>query len=412
MTITLVSLTDTFLYWLLRTNDAISAINGLSNGSTAVANTTITGNITNIVSNNQGILVTGSPTGVSGTIYLNTGTLDVDPNDTSTSNIASANVVNSIHIVAWSAFNKANNAVLDAQGAYGQANIATLTAQGAYGQANNAVLDAQGAYGQANIATLTAQGAYGQANIAVPTSQSAFNQANNAVLDAQGAFNQANTAYNNMSSYANITDANNAVIGQISSYNNANNQVAVAANFPDLGGTGPVWWNLFAYGGPTRITQLATQAFNVSNYQSKSFVRSLHDTTWSACKEIDSDVAVSAFAKANNSLQYNVELQGPATGGVNITSKDLGNLSGQTITPNPGSRGIQKITNNGAGTIAPGTNYGAYILEIINTTGAGAITLSGWTKVSGSIDTTTTSKFECHCVVTADFSAMIILKVV
>lgn len=97
--------------------------------------------------------------------------------------------------------------------------------------------------------------------------------------------------------------------------------------------------------------------------------------------------------------------------GARVTVKDLGNLSGNTITPDPGDRGIQKITNNGAGTVSPGSNYGTYYLDVINTTGAGAITLSSWTKVDGSFDTTTTSKFRCGCCVTADMSTLQILKV-
>jgi hypothetical protein len=99
------------------------------------------------------------------------------------------------------------------------------------------------------------------------------------------------------------------------------------------------------------------------------------------------------------------------SGGARVTVKDLGNLNGATITPDPGDRPVQKITNNGAGTIAPGSNYGSYILIVKNTTGAGAITTSGWQSVKGdAFDTTTTSEFVCHCVVTADLSSMIVVK--
>jgi len=116
-------------------------------------------------------------------------------------------------------------------------------------------------------------------------------------------------------------------------------------------------------------------------------------------------------ALAGGKLAAAVEDQ-TITGGARITPKDLGNLSGVTITPDPGDRPIQKITNNGAGTIAPGSNTGQYTLTVINASGAGAITTSGWTKVDGAFDTTTTSKFLCSCIVTADFSCLTILKVV
>lgn len=100
------------------------------------------------------------------------------------------------------------------------------------------------------------------------------------------------------------------------------------------------------------------------------------------------------------------------TGGVTITPKDLGNLSGTTKTLDVGDRPIQKITNNGAGTIAPGTTVGCCQLAVINASGAGAVTTSGFTKVDGSFDTTTTSKFLCGVTVTADMSVLQILKVV
>lgn len=99
------------------------------------------------------------------------------------------------------------------------------------------------------------------------------------------------------------------------------------------------------------------------------------------------------------------------SGGARVTVKDLGNLSGQSITPDPGDRPIQKITNNGAGSILPGSNEGSYILQVINTTGAGATTTTGWTLKGDSFDTTTTSKFLCSCLVTSDIKTMTITKV-
>lgn len=98
-------------------------------------------------------------------------------------------------------------------------------------------------------------------------------------------------------------------------------------------------------------------------------------------------------------------------GGARVTPKDLGNLSGSSITPDPGDRPMQKVTNNGAGSILPGSNEGQYTLLVINTTGAGAITTTGWTLKGDSFDTTTTSKFACSCLVTSDIKLMTITKV-
>lgn len=99
------------------------------------------------------------------------------------------------------------------------------------------------------------------------------------------------------------------------------------------------------------------------------------------------------------------------TGGARVTVKDLGNTSGNTITPDPGDRAIQKVTNNGSWTLAPGSNSGCYLLSVINTTGAAVPTTSGFTKVDGVFDTTTTSKFHCAVTVTSDYSILQILKV-
>lgn len=108
----------------------------------------------------------------------------------------------------------------------------------------------------------------------------------------------------------------------------------------------------------------------------------------------------------------NVEAQTLA-GGANVTVKDLGALSAagsNTITPNPGNRPHQKITNDHAGSILPGSNAGNYVLDVLNTTGAGALTTTGWTLKGDSFDTTTTSKFRCFCSVTSDIKTMNVQK--
>lgn len=115
-------------------------------------------------------------------------------------------------------------------------------------------------------------------------------------------------------------------------------------------------------------------------------------------------------SRITGALQAGTEDQ-TVTGGARVTVKNLGNLSGATITPDPGDRPIQKITNNGAGSILPGTNEGQYTLVLINTTGAGSVTTTGWTLEGDSLDTTTTSKFVCSCIVTSDVKLMVIVKV-
>jgi hypothetical protein len=121
-------------------------------------------------------------------------------------------------------------------------------------------------------------------------------------------------------------------------------------------------------------------------------------------------ISIAALVAAITALRYDQEDQ-TISGGARVTVKNLGNLSGASITPDPGDRPIQKITNNGAGSILPGSNEGQYTLQVINASGAGAITTTGWTLRGHAFDTTTSSKFLCSCLVTADIKAMTIVKV-
>lgn len=86
------------------------------------------------------------------------------------------------------------------------------------------------------------------------------------------------------------------------------------------------------------------------------------------------------------------------TGGAIVTTKDLGTQSSGTLTLDMGARPLQKVTNGGAFTLAPGTNTGSCILDVTNNGSAGAITTSGWTKVAGdAFDTTNAHGFRCAC---------------
>lgn len=97
------------------------------------------------------------------------------------------------------------------------------------------------------------------------------------------------------------------------------------------------------------------------------------------------------------------------TGGARVTEKDLGTISSGTVTPDPGDRAMQYYTNNGAHTLAPGANYGCYMLTITNGASAGAITTSGWTKKSGDEFATTSGyKFRCHCSIGVGGSLLIV----
>lgn len=102
--------------------------------------------------------------------------------------------------------------------------------------------------------------------------------------------------------------------------------------------------------------------------------------------------------EGNTVLTDSEENQGPITGGANVTSKDLGTVTTGTTALDYGERPNQRYVNGGAHTLAPDTAEGSCILLITNNASAGAITTSGWTKVTGdAFDTTNGNDFKCFC---------------
>lgn len=151
MTISIVSLTDTFDEWRTKTNQLIMIGNlategqqnttgtltitnptlvndgvslNVSNGVIRVGANTFSSNAVEFKSNTTGLVFRNS--GRLGTVvYLEVANLSTSIQDTSISNIASANIVNSVLRVASSSFLKANNALANTTGTF--AGTLTLT---------------------------------------------------------------------------------------------------------------------------------------------------------------------------------------------------------------------------------------------------------------------------------------------
>jgi len=84
------------------------------------------------------------------------------------------------------------------------------------------------------------------------------------------------------------------------------------------------------------------------------------------------------------------------TAGFSATPYNAGTKSSGTFTPNPDSGNFQYATNGGAHTLAPPTNACTIILLYTNS-GAGTITTSGFTMVTGDSFTTTAGhEFMCY----------------
>ena len=67
-----------------------------------------------------------------------------------------------------------------------------------------------------------------------------------------------------------------------------------------------------------------------------------------------------------------------------------------TVTPDEANGNFQYATNNAAVTLNPPTNNSTIVLQVTNGATAGAVTTSGFTKVTGSFSTTNTYKYMCY----------------
>ena len=78
------------------------------------------------------------------------------------------------------------------------------------------------------------------------------------------------------------------------------------------------------------------------------------------------------------------------------TIHDLGTVSSGTITPEPSTGAMKKLTNNGAFTLGALTEQGSFIIEVTNGSTAGAIDVSGFTEIidSDTYATTQAKVFE------------------
>lgn len=100
------------------------------------------------------------------------------------------------------------------------------------------------------------------------------------------------------------------------------------------------------------------------------------------------DERVPLYAKVLNAALLDMEMQ-TLTGGVNVTSKDLGTISSGNVNIEPGARPQQHYTNNGPHALIPSANYGSTIVDVINGANAGAIDTSAFGMVTGDDFTTT-----------------------
>jgi len=145
----------------------------------------------------------------------------------------------------------------------------------------------------------------------------------------------------------------------------------------------------------TKAANLSALGSNVTTSGNLSSATTLTlETNGTTAVTIDSsqNTAFAGVVSVGGNTVITTAANATFTGGFRITSYNLGNTSGASLTPDPLLSNYQYATNNGAGTINAPTNDCAIDLLLQNTAGASTITLSGFTVVSGnSGDALTTS---------------------
>lgn len=136
-------------------------------------------------------------------------------------------------------------------------------------------------------------------------------------------------------------------------------------------------------GAGTITISLADDLSAVEAISTTGFVKRTALNTWTTATAIDLTADVTGDLPVTNLAG------GTLDQGYSTTPYNAGTKSSGTFTPSETNGNFQYCVNGGAFTLAPPTNNCTLVLQITNNGSAGAITTSGFTKVSGSPPTTT-----------------------
>jgi len=117
---------------------------------------------------------------------------------------------------------------------------------------------------------------------------------------------------------------------------------------------------------------------------------------------VNADIGVTVQAYDVDTLKADVA--DVLTVGFAATAYNAGTKSSGTYTPDEANGNYQYAVNGGAHTLAPPTNTCSLVIQYTNNGSAGAVTTSGFTKVSGSFTTTNADDFMCYITKLGTFS--------
>ena len=276
--------------------------------------------------------------------------------------------------------------VVTAKGYRDEAIAARDAALVAKGQSETAKAGSEAALASANSAKTAAQTAKSQAETAKTNAEAAVTAAAGHVASALGhvntALSHANTANSHKNAASNSADF-------------AAQKAQEAADSAALAGT----FNPNSYYTKVTIDGYLSLKADASALASKADTSALS----SYYTKTEADTLLSAKLNSNHTVVSNGILSNTTknlTVGYTATAKNEGNGSG-TFTPAPSTGNLKRIGNNAAFTFAAPTASNDYTMVVLitNASTAGAVTFTGFTKVTGdSLTVTNGHKFMVNIV--------------
>lgn len=162
---------------------------------------------------------------------------------------------------------------------------------------------------------------------------------------------------------------------------------------------GFVGLNIIAVGQPLDSDLTAIAALTTT-----TFGRALLELANAAALRTAGGLVIGTDVQAYDADTLKADVADVLTAGFATTPYDFGTKSTGTFTPDEANGNFQYGVNGGAHTLAPPTNNCALILQYTNNGSAGAITTSGFTKVSGAFTTANGDDFFAYITKANGFS--------
>ena len=130
-----------------------------------------------------------------------------------------------------------------------------------------------------------------------------------------------------------------------------------------------------------------------------------------SCQTLSGTSITATTSLAAPNVVYNNASVNLTAGYTATADASIGTVASGTVTPSQALGDYHTLTNNGAFTLNPPSltapaNSASGVIEVYNGASAGTITLTSWTKVNGSFDTTAGHLFQCDYCVTPRGSSL------